>query len=83
MKAVRLTVTLRIDQAENFNSGPIARVELEITRRFVSRAEALQFLGEMQSEATQELSDAAQMFGELDAIRDDSTRIFGGTLKNS
>ena len=81
MKAVRLTVTLKIDQAENFTSGPIARVEREITRRFASRAEALQFLGEMESEATQELSDAAQMFGELDALKDDRDRVFGGTLK--
>ena len=81
MKAIRLTVTLRIDQAENFTNGPVARVDREITRHFASRAEALQFLGEMQSEATLELSDAAQMLGELDAIRDDSTRIFGGTLK--
>ena len=81
MKAVKLTVTLRIDQAENFTNGPVARVEREITRHFASRAEALEFLGTMQSEATQELSDAAQLYGELDALKDDRNRVFGGTLK--
>ena len=81
MKAIRLTVTLKIDQAENFTNGPVARVDREVTRHFASRAEALQFLGEMQSEATQELSDAAQMYGELDALKDDKNRVFGGTLK--
>ena len=81
MKAVRLTVTLKIDQAENFNSGPVARVEREVTQRFTSRAEALAFLSRMQSEATEELSDATHVYGELDALRDDRDRVFGGTLK--
>ena len=82
MKAVKLSVTLRVDHAENYSTGPVARVEREITRRFTSKTEALQFLGEMQSEATQELSDAVQMYGELDALNDDAKRVFGGTLKS-
>ena len=73
MKAVKLTVTLRVDQA--------ARVEREVTRHFASRAEALQFLGKMQSEATEELSDATHVYGELDSLKDDKNRVFGGTLK--
>jgi|TARA_R100001530_G_scaffold35437_1_gene27614 hypothetical protein len=81
MKAVRLTVALKIDQAENFTNGPVARVDREVTRHFASRAEALQFLGEMQSEASQELSDATHVYGELDSLRDDKNRVFGGTLK--
>ena len=81
MKAVKLTVNLKIDNAESFSDGAISRVERNVTQRFNSRAEALEFLAKMQSEATQELSDAVQLYGELDASRDAGDRIFGGTLK--
>tara|TARA_R110002020_G_scaffold73444_3_gene188131 strand:- start:2036 stop:2332 length:297 start_codon:yes stop_codon:yes gene_type:complete len=82
MRAVKLSVTLSVTQAEGFGSSAIAKVDRVITRRFTSKTEALQFLGEMQSEATQELSDAVQMYGELDALNDDDKRVFGGALKS-
>ena len=82
MKAVKLSVTLSVTQAEGFGSSAIAKVERDITRRFTSKIEAMQFLSEMQSEATQELSDAVQMYGELDALNDDDKRVFGGKMKS-
>jgi hypothetical protein len=81
MKAVKLTVSLKIDNAESFSGGAIARIERNVTQRFNTRYEALEFLAKMNAEATQELENATKMYGELDALKDADNRIFGGTLK--
>ena len=79
MNAVTLKVTVSIIDQENYRA-PVAIVEREVTRRFGTAAEALQFLGEMNREASQELEDATKMSAELDSSKDDSSRLFGGKL---
>jgi len=79
MNAVTLKVTLHITDRENYRA-PVAEMEREVTRRFGTAAEALQFLGEMTREASQELEDATKMYAELDSSKDDSSRLFGGKL---
>ena len=79
MKAVELKVSFSISDRENYRS-PVAESQREVTRRFGTSAEALQFLGEMNREAFQELEDATKMYAELDASKDDKNRLFGGTL---
>lgn len=79
MKALSLKVTLSITDRENYRS-PVAEVEREVTRRFGTAAEALQFLGEMNREASQELEDGTKMYADYDSAKSESERAFGGTF---
>ena len=79
MKALSLKVTLSITDRENYRS-PVAEVEREVTRRFGTAAEALQFLGEMNREASQELEDGTKMYADYDSTKSESERAFGGTF---